>query len=88
MPINEIKYQNDPEGWSARKWFGLGAPLHRAAESGRADVVKYLLEVGADPLMLDTKGNTPLYWAEKCDFTEGALILREAAKRQHLGTKL
>lgn len=88
VPINEIKYENDPEGWSARKWFGLGTPLHRAAEFGKVDIVKYLLEAGADPLKLDTKGKTPRYWAETCNFTEVALILKAAEERQLHGTDI
>ncbi|EFQ94098.1 hypothetical protein PTT_08340 [Pyrenophora teres f. teres 0-1] len=82
VPINEIKYENDPPGWSARKWFDLGTPLHRAAELGKLEIVRYLLEVGANPVKLDTKGKTPQYWAEKNKFTETALILKEAEERQ------
>jgi hypothetical protein len=86
VPINEIKYENDPSGWSERIWFGHGTPLHRAAEFGKVDIVKYLLEVGADPLKLDTKKKTPRYWAEKRNITEVTSILKEAEERQLQGT--
>ncbi|KAF2864717.1 hypothetical protein BDV95DRAFT_680809 [Massariosphaeria phaeospora] len=66
--------------------FGLGTLLHRAAEFGKVDIVKYLLEAGADPLKLDTKGQTPRHWAETSNFTELALILKEAEERQLRGT--
>jgi len=47
-PINEIKYEKEPETYIERKPFGLGTPLHRAAEFGKKDVVEYLLKMGAD----------------------------------------
>ncbi|KAF2866228.1 hypothetical protein BDV95DRAFT_505820, partial [Massariosphaeria phaeospora] len=61
--------------------FSLGTLLYRAAEFGKVDIVKYLLEAGADPLKLDTKGKTPRHWAETSNFIELALILKEAEVR-------
>jgi ankyrin repeat protein len=43
-PINEIKYENDGKIFFKRRILGLGTPLHRAAENGKTDVVKYRLE--------------------------------------------
>lgn len=34
--------------------------LHEAAQSGRADVVRYLLEKGADPELVDIEGHRPI----------------------------
>lgn len=39
--------------------------LHYAAEGENEDVVKYLLEKGADPLALDNDDRTPLQGAEE-----------------------
>lgn len=64
-PINKLKYEDDPASFDERMPFGLGTPRHRAAECGKADVVHYLLEHGADPLKLDSKGKTPRYWADQ-----------------------
>ncbi|KAF2870492.1 ankyrin repeat-containing domain protein [Massariosphaeria phaeospora] len=38
-PIDEIKYANDPKSYYQREPFGLGTPLHRAAEDGKVDIV-------------------------------------------------
>jgi ankyrin repeat protein len=81
-PIDEIKYANDLKSYNQRKPFGLGTPLHRAAEDGKVDIVKYLLEMGADPLKLDSKGRTPRFWAEKNGgAADVVLILKEAENR-------
>jgi hypothetical protein len=58
-PINEVKYENEPEVFWERKPFGLVTPLHRAAELGELEVVKYLLEQCADPLKLDSREKVP-----------------------------
>ncbi|KAH6643691.1 ankyrin repeat-containing domain protein [Boeremia exigua] len=81
-PINEIKYEKELKTYFERKPFGLGTPLHRAAETGKKDVVEYLLKMGADSLKLDSKGLTPRYWAEKKGFTDVTHILEEAERRQ------
>ncbi|KAF2491383.1 ankyrin, partial [Lophium mytilinum] len=77
-PINEVKYEREPTVYWEREPFGLGTPLHRAAEFRKRDVVKYLLEQEADPLKLDSKGKTPRFLAEKYDDAELASILKEA----------
>ena len=38
-------------------------PLHKAARRGHKDVVKQLLEKGADPNATNMLGMTPLHWA-------------------------
>jgi cytohesin len=39
---------------------GRGTPLHEAARGGSAQVVRFLLERGADPTLRDADGKTPL----------------------------
>jgi ankyrin repeat protein len=80
--VNEIKYKKELKTYNERKPYGLGTPLHRAAEFGKKDVVEYLLEMGADSLMLDSRGRTPRYWAEKEGFTDVARVLEEAERKQ------
>lgn len=77
-PINEVKYEKEPKVYWERKPFGLGTPLHRAAELGKGDIVEYLLEQGADPLKLDSRGKTPRFWAQKNNYIGIARILLEA----------
>jgi ankyrin repeat protein len=77
-PINDIKYEHDPISYVERKLFGLGTPLHQAAELGKRDIVNYLLEQGADPLKLDSRGKTPRFWAESKHRAELACILKSS----------
>jgi ankyrin repeat protein len=63
-PVNKVKYEDEPKVFRERELLGLGTPLHRAAEFGKVEIVQYLLEQGADPLKLDSKGKKPCYWAE------------------------
>ncbi|KAJ8106767.1 hypothetical protein OPT61_g9325 [Boeremia exigua] len=79
--INKIKYQTEPETYIERRPFGLGTPLHRAAEFGKKNIVEYLLKMGADPLKWDSKGRTPRCWAEKEGFTDVARVLDEAERK-------
>ena len=80
--IDEIKYENDPKSFREQEPFGLGTPLHRAAESGKVEIVTYLLSMGADSLKLDSKGCTPCFWAEEKGYGEVVDILKEAEDRQ------
>lgn len=63
-PTNEIQYKNHAPSWRDRCSFGLGTPLHYAAQDGRVEPVSFLLSRGADPTILDTKGRTVLQSAE------------------------
>ena len=58
---------------------GDGAtPLHFAAEGNRVDVIRVLLEAGADPTIEDARhGHTPAGWAEYGGQTAALEALRE-----------
>jgi len=68
--INQIKYEDRPRTFWERSPFGLGTPLHKAAELGRADIVSFPLKRGADRTIKDTKGETALEIAERHGNTE------------------
>lgn len=52
-------------------------PLHVAAGHGRADLVRLLLDAGADPTVRDRRFDaTPLGWAEHFDHDDVAALLR------------
>lgn len=63
-PINNVMYQDLPSYYQYRA-FALGTPLHEAAKDGKLDVVKILLEMGANPLIKDSRGEIPLQRAER-----------------------
>jgi len=57
-------------------------PLHVAAMSGHLDMVKLLIELGADPLIRDTEFNArPLGWAKYSDQTAVAELLEQFEPR-------
>jgi ankyrin repeat protein len=56
QPINDVMYQNRLKNCFQLRAFGLGTPLHIAAEMGRLDVIKHLLARGPDALVKDARG--------------------------------
>jgi len=71
--INEVQYSGHSQSWGHEHFKGLGTPLHRAVELGKGDAVRYLLEMGADRSMKDTRGRTLLDIAK--DTGDGKLVL-------------
>jgi Ankyrin repeats (3 copies) len=63
-PINDVMYQHRLKDYFQMRPFGLDTPLHSTANEGRLDVVKHLLEKGADPLVKDARGEPAMEWAE------------------------
>lgn len=49
----------------------MNTPLHIAAANGHYLIVKYLVEAGANPILTNKKGQTPLNYANE-HFTNGA----------------
>ncbi len=67
----------------------IRTPLHEGARFGHLDIVKILLENGADVNALNVHGQTPLWWAQKRFGKEHPLIeLLEAAGAISMGPEL
>ena len=54
-PINHVMYQDRLDCYDQLMFFGIGTPLHEAAEQGKLDMVELLLARGADPLIRDAR---------------------------------
>ena len=55
-----------------------GTPLAAAARKGQTEMVRFLLEQGADPAApAESPWAQPLYWAEKEGHGEVAALLKE-----------
>ncbi|RPB26485.1 ankyrin, partial [Terfezia boudieri ATCC MYA-4762] len=62
-------------------------PLHIAAQNGKLEIVKLLLERGASPNVRDWKDYTPLQRALECDDPKGTEIARLLLEREKGGNE-
>lgn len=75
--INTIQYHNHKLSYGHwNNFMALGTPLHTAAENGRVDFVKFLLDHGADPKLRDTKGFLPIDNAKNKNHPEVVDLLK------------
>lgn len=75
--VNTIEYHNHKLGYELwTSWRPLGTPLHEAAAHGRVDLVKFLLDHGADPKLPDSKGDLPIDYAKKENHSEIVDLLK------------
>ena len=72
-----ILFQGDSNGWQ---------PIHEAARAGRTEVIKYLIEEGANVNVRTNfgRGASPLWWAEERNGYnhESASVLRKAGAKR------
>jgi ankyrin repeat protein len=73
--LNKIQYSEHRNSWDHEHFKGLGTPLHRAVELRKVDIVQFLLHMGADRDIRDTKGRTPLDIAKTAQWTDMIAIL-------------
>lgn len=81
--VNRVMYKNCPQSYEPQKAFGIGTPLHEAAEMGKLDVVSILLANEADRAVKDARGETTLDRAERSNRT----AVLEYLRRQEYGVR-
>lgn len=59
VSLDSTAYE-DQNSWALFHFMGLGTALHKAAELGKVDVVKFLLSKGANKGVKDANGRTPI----------------------------
>lgn len=64
-PVNARMYENDARSWMENSLFGMGTPLHAAAEQGKLALVECLLDHGADTSILDSAERTAFTLAKE-----------------------
>ena len=74
--INKIMYQDILDDYLQNMYCGIGSPLHIAAGKDSLDLVHLLVDEGADPLIKDPSGQTPLDRARHGGYTEVVEFLR------------
>ncbi|KAL1869024.1 hypothetical protein Plec18167_008027 [Paecilomyces lecythidis] len=80
VSINAKMYEDHYFSWRLYYFMGLGTPLHRAAELGKIDVVRYLISQGADVNIKDAMGQTALDCAAKHGCSDIVDLLRTETK--------
>jgi ankyrin repeat protein len=76
-PINQTMYEK--HDWSRRFhfWMPLGTALHEAGRVDNVKAARYLLSRGIDASIKDTKGDTALEWARRCNSAKVVRLLEE-----------
>ena len=83
-PISDRLFEDDPASWVENKNFGMGTPLHRAAELGNADVAVHLIQHGAHTSIRDTLGRNAAELAESQGFNTVVHMMRCYRKKSSI----
>lgn len=79
-PINATMYEDHYPSWALFHFMGLGTALHKAAELGKVDVVRYLISQGVDQSIKDANGRTAMECAQMLNQWEVIEVLLENGK--------
>lgn len=82
-PLNEIMYETHPPSSAMYFFMDHGTPLSKAVKLGLTDVVRFLLERGADASIKDTHGKSPRDSAEAGGNVAILDMLVEAERTTH-----
>ncbi|EED11695.1 hspc200, putative [Talaromyces stipitatus ATCC 10500] len=75
--INAIMYNEHYPSQALYYFMGLGTALHKAAELGKVDIVRYLISEGADLNIRDANGRTALECAKMSNHWEVIQVLEK-----------
>ncbi|RDW70514.1 ankyrin repeat domain-containing protein [Aspergillus mulundensis] len=75
-PLNSKMYENHYFSWRLYYFMGLGTALHKAAELGKVDVVRYLVGQGADIHIKDATNRSSMDWAAMNNHQEIVKLLQ------------
>lgn len=82
LPINAVEYHDRPDVYLLRQdVFGIGTPLHSAANIGAEDSLRVLISHGARLDIKDSHGCLPVKCAEASGWHRAAQYLREVEKQ-------
>ena len=73
--INATMYQDHYFSWRLYYFMGLGTALHQAAKLGKADIVRFLIDEGADLRIKDANDHTALQVAQIANAQEVVDVL-------------
>lgn len=76
-PINSTVY-DDHASWALFHFMGLGTALHKAAEMGKVDVVRYLISEGANCDIKDANGRIAMDCAQISNNRQVIEVLEKA----------
>lgn len=77
-PINSTMYEDHYPSRALFQFMGLGTALHKAAELGKVDVVRYLISEGANQSIKDANGRMPIECAQMLNQWEVVEVLEKA----------
>jgi ankyrin repeat protein len=83
-PLNSKMYENHYLSWRLFYFMDLGTALHKAAELGKADVVRYLVNQGADVGIKDATNRSAMDWAALNHHQEIVELLQSVEGRHRL----
>lgn len=83
-PLNSKMYEKHYPSWRLYYFMGLGTALHKAAELGNADVVRYLVDQGADVSIKDVTNRSAMDWAALNNHQDIAELLQSVERRHRL----
>lgn len=74
-PINTVEFEHNPAIFKMHWSRGFGTALHHASRRGNDELVKFLLQKGAERSLKDSLGKTALQYAREKNHASTVLLL-------------